>query len=49
MLGDQQIPHGHKAWAGPVGMSWEAKVGCGKRKKFKKNSLEVGKGKWLLF
>lgn len=49
MLGDQQIPNGHVAWAGPVGMSYEAEVGCGKRKKFKKNSSEGGKDKWLFF
>lgn len=43
------MPHGHVAWADPVGMSCEAEVGCGKGKNFKKNSLEVGRGKWLLF
>lgn len=44
-----RFPHGHVARAGPVGMSCEAEVGCGKKKIFKKNSSEVGKGKWLFF
>lgn len=47
--GPADSPYVRVAWIVPVGMSCETEVGCSKRKKLKKNSLEGGRGKWLLF